>query len=786
MALKSIYHFGPEDRSIEGRSIGAIINDRLCIPILRALHELGVEDFHTNEETCNFLRDKINLNDNDRIVHDNKIEWEYRLKWALNKLRNAGLVIKDPDNHSSWKASEKGTTFLSQHGITSNTELSIVQIEDIRREISRLSREAKESKEKQLKADAIKIITILQEKVRNLNKGDEINNWKFIQVTNKSFGSPGGGWDANEFEGYQFKNDIINKEFILRLITADNEYIVIESITDEVQIANYRLDHKKKLKVENDTTQLIDDGLMTVRHRVPIKDTKKAMIDVGFNENMVITSFTELEQNEDQFISDILDWANYRLKAKDVIRAQREELPKVTLDPEESDEDSGSNPEAYSPNIIFYGPPGTGKTYRTIDRSVKIAAIDRYSLDNHDENKEVFDELVEEGRIVFTTFHQSMGYEDFIEGIKAETDDNGDIHYSVKPGIFKRMVSKAKEAAVVQENFDSTYAKLLSKIKQNKGSLVLETTEQAKEFTIYENSKGNLKFHANTEKKYEAVIRKDYLKIYLETGECMDWPSYIKGVGKYMVEELKYTKETKKVNQNVVLIIDEINRGNVSNIFGELITLIEKDKRIGGSNELLITLPYSPDERFGVPSNLYILGTMNTADRSVEALDTALRRRFVFEEIVPDPSKITDTNEDPLKLIIDEEKETLINLQELLSRINKRIEVLIDRDHMIGHSYFMDIEDVDQLKSAFENKIIPLLQEYFYGNYGKIGLVLGKHFVKISKNEKDVFADFKYDGKEELNQPIYKLSDFKEINFPEAIKDLMGIAEPEKEKEIEN
>ena len=117
----------------------------------------------------------------------------------------------------------------------------------------------------------------------------------------------------------------------------------------------------------------------------------------------------------------------------------------------------------------------------------------------------------------------------------------------------------------------------------------------------------------------------------------------------------------------------------------------------------------------------------------------------------------------------------LVNLQNLLTKINKRIEVLIDRDHMIGHSYFMDVLDLDQLKSAFENKIIPLLQEYFYGDYGKIGLVLGKNFVTITAKEDDVFTDFKYVGKEELNQPIYKLSDFKDLNFSKAVLNLMGI-----------
>ena len=779
MAIISIYQFGPENRSAEGRSVGAIIHDRLCIPTLRALYELGADTYRTNAEIGEFLNGVVNFDDNDRVVHDNKVEWEYRMKWSLNKLRNGALVEKDPENYLSWKISEAGVAFLSQNGIQQSTEIEEDQITEIRKAIGLLEKEAKATKAEQLKANAIEIITTLQEKVRNLSGGEKFNDWSFQEVTHKSFGSPGGSWDAEEFEGYQFKNDALDKEFILRLVSTNSEYIVAESFTDRVQILNYRLDKKGKLVAEEGTISLIDDARMTVNHAVKKEKAKKALIEAGFNDKMLITAFEELEGQEEKVVSDILNWANYRLKAKDLIRSQREELPPVVVESDEEDEDSSSNPEANSPNIILYGPPGTGKTYNTIDRSVKIAAIGRYSATDHEANKEVFDELVEEGRIVFTTFHQSMGYEDFIEGIKAETDDNGKIKYSVKPGIFKRLVKKAKEAAVIGENFDSTYKKLLKHIKDNGGSLILETTEQAKEFTIYENSKGNIKFHANTEKKYEAVIKKEYLKTFLETGECMDWPSYIKGVGKYMVDELGYDKKTKEIKQNFVLIIDEINRGNVSNIFGELITLIEKDKRIDGDNELQITLPYTPNEKFGVPSNLYILGTMNTADRSVEALDTALRRRFVFEEIVPNPSKITDINDDPSTVPLEEGG--FINLQDLLTKINKRIEVLIDRDHMIGHSYFMDVVDLDQLKSAFENKIIPLLQEYFYGDYGKIGLVLGKDFVTITAKENDVFADFKYVGKEELNQPVYKLADFKKLNFSNAILNLMGIKQQEEE-----
>ncbi len=204
------------------------------------------------------------------------------------------------------------------------------------------------------------------------------------------------------------------------------------------------------------------------------------------------------------------------------------------------------------------------------------------------------------------------------------------------------------------------------------------------------------------------------------------------------VDNLKLPKNPK----NFVLIIDEINRGNVSSIFGELITLIEKDKRAGSSEELSVILPYSKKE-FKVPQNVFIIGTMNTADRSIEALDTALRRRFSFREMPPmsylisDESKLKDSNG-----IIGS-----IDVVKILDTINDRIEKLIDKDHKIGHSYFMDIETKPDLVHAFENKVIPLLEEYFFGDFGKIGLVLGNSFITKTGKEDVDFAEFdEYDS----------------------------------------
>lgn len=211
---------------------------------------------------------------------------------------------------------------------------------------------------------------------------------------------------------------------------------------------------------------------------------------------------------------------------------------------------------------------------------------------------------------------------------------------------------------------------------------------------------------------------------------------------------------------NVILIIDEINRGNVSSIFGELITLIEPSKRLGAYDQYVVQLPYSK-ELFAVPKNLIIIGTMNTADRSIEALDTALRRRFEFKEMPP----IYDI----LSIISNDTNS--ISLGQLLKKINDRLEILLSKDHKIGHAYFIGIDDISKLNKAFKNKIIPLLEEYFYNDYSKIKMILGDNFIS-SSNSSDI--DFHLsdndDSTYEEDKVIYNI-----INKEYTIEDFLSI-----------
>lgn len=400
-------------------------------------------------------------------------------------------------------------------------------------------------------------------------------------------------------------------------------------------------------------------------------------------------------------------------------------------------------------NQILFGPPGTGKTYNSINRALEIIG-EKIDGKTRKEIKDLFDIKLETGEIVFTTFHQSMSYEDFIEGIKPiEPKKEGlPVIYRVVDGIFKKICGKTFPFITGEMIGNYKVISLTSEtitLQKPNGYHVSFTFKMLNGLIKY------LKDNGVSIKDFSGKVETDKIdkSIYPELE-----PYIINGYENIIPSLLDRLSNTRHSNTPKVLIIDEINRGSVSNIFGELITLIEEDKRLGENEALEITLPYSK-EKFGVPSNLYIIGTMNTADKSVEALDAALRRRFHFEEMPP-RYDLECINYDYAGF----------KVSEILHTINMRIEKLLDKDHAIGHSYFIlkDGETAEQrLRTSFSKCIIPLLQEYFYGDLGKIGLVLGKGFVRKKEwNEKDnSFANFEYDSISDFDERVlYEFVDY--------------------------
>lgn len=421
-------------------------------------------------------------------------------------------------------------------------------------------------------------------------------------------------------------------------------------------------------------------------------------------------------------------------------------------------------------NRILFGPPGTGKTYRSVAEAVAIvesvALSDLLNPLAYSNTKERFDDYRDKGQIEFVTFHPSYAYQDFVEGIRP-TSLAGELSYDVEPGVLKRIAEAATDnwnasrqpvgaAPSDTERFDAAFRR------------VIEDAENAEDGGY---TKAQLVTGANVEvgaavRRQSLLMRQEGFPTVFQVARSQLlrlWPQRASihkprdidhHTQSFYFAALKLLEKVDREStvtsthdhvplQRYVLVIDEINRGNIAKIFGELITLIEDDKRLGMPNALTVRLPYSPEETpFGLPPNLYLLGTMNTADRSIALLDTALRRRFDFKELMPDASVLPQQPVDG------------VNLQTLLRVLNQRIVFLIGRNHMLGHAYLTQIQDFDELKHRFFNRIIPLLQEYFFDDWTKIRMIFKDgqskpeklHIVRASEEDaQDVFGqDFDF------------------------------------------
>ncbi|WP_249321653.1 MULTISPECIES: AAA family ATPase [unclassified Campylobacter] len=432
--------------------------------------------------------------------------------------------------------------------------------------------------------------------------------------------------------------------------------------------------------------------------------------------------------------------------------AKENDSKQSALEEEKENEPANDNKTATYPlNQILYGPPGTGKTYTTVVKAIEILEerkVDR--SENRDDLKKKFDEYIQGGQIKFVTFHQSYGYEEFVEGIKPVFNQDEGLEYKITNGVFKDISKNAIfNIGDVIEGYTISYVgseliKLKKKNIQGEIPVPIYLVEELARLL----KKGSITIE-DIKNKNAAEKNPEILEKYIVNGYT--------NLFTYLVEY--YMEKSNRKSEKRVLIIDEINRGNISKIFGELITLIEPSKRLGADDEIIVELPYSK-EKFGVPSNLYIVGTMNTADRSIALMDTALRRRFEFVEMMPEYNNLKEV--------------AGIDIGQMLKTINERIEYLYDRDHMIGHAYFINASDMETLANVFKNKILPLLQEYFYDDWEKIRLVLGDNqknedfqFVKVKKNmvAKELFVS-KIDDVDD--KVLYEINNQETFNNPQS------------------
>lgn len=466
---------------------------------------------------------------------------------------------------------------------------------------------------------------------------------------------------------------------------------------------------------------------------------------------------------------DILDWEQLFKQSKKDIQALLPHFNELKSMNSNTDKPYTINTKPL--NQILYGPPGTGKTFYLKDQ-----LFEKYTLKETSITKAQHFETVVSGcswwqviAIALLDLGNSK-VSDIYEHVWVQKKASLSSSKSVRPTLWGQLqshtineceyvnVSSRQQPLIFNKTEDSYWEILEDQLKE----LVPELYDLKDSVDNYNPDPDKIIKNFDFVTFHQSFAYEDFIEgikpILPENGEeATDLGFTIEdGVFKLLCAKAKNDPDNR-----YAIFIDEINRGNVSAIFGELITLIETDKRQGAKNKLSIKLPYSKKD-FSVPSNLDIYGTMNTADRSVEALDTALRRRFEFKEMMPD-----------YKVIKHEEVEG-IQLAKVLKVINKRIELLIDRDHTIGHSYFVGVNTTKKLAKAFNNKIVPLLQEYFYGDYGKIGLVLGNGFVEKLKNNDIEFAAFDYDNANDFKTPTFQLKKQNSNSILSAVQILLG------------
>ncbi len=492
----------------------------------------------------------------------------------------------------------------------------------------------------------------------------------------------------------------------------NNEIIESQSITKD-----YREEFKKWLlkKYKNKNTRSSYIKAIDILSQILSKELFK-QIDDKYLENLYDDLINEQRNpNSKYYHKDAPSYGTYRFYSAS-IKSYREFLKSQPITTKEIKENMN-----FPLNTIFYGPPGTGKTYNTILRAAQI--IENRKIDSYDEALKIFQANLH-SRIEFITFHQNYSYEDFIQGLRPDIENDKQLTFDRIDGVFKNIADEAlenlresKTLQVVKEPFENVFNLFMKPLIDGETE---EKEVKMKNVSFYITAITNKTIHfrkasgGTSHTLSLGTLKKMYVAESILT---------IQGLASYytpLLEELLILgkdssgKKEKVKRKNYVIIIDEINRANISRVFGELITLIEPDKRSDGAMPLETRLPSG--DLFMVPSNLYIIGTMNTADKSIALLDIALRRRFVFEAMYPEYEIAGQTIYD----------------KDILEKINEQIIKTKGHDFQIGHAYFMG-ENKD-LVARMNNKVIPLLLEYYMNDEKEVTGILDKAGLIIEKN----------------------------------------------------
>lgn len=581
---------------------------------------------------------------------------------------------------------------------------------------------------------------------------NDIRYWIYAPGANASHweefyeqGIMGLGWDElGDLEQYKSKEDIVVK--LQELENTDsskkNDSAANWEFKNEIQIGDIIIPKKGRREYLGygivTSAYYYDSKRKNYRKCRKVNWIKKG-VWVDGKGDIVLKTLTDITQYED-----------YVLRLKKLIGIN-----------EESTDIEREEPNNKATNTILYGPPGTGKTYKLKNEYFPIYTSQESLLTKEKHTEQVLKDCSWWQVIALTLLDlgnssvSEIFDHDWIQ-IKTRYSNSK----SVTPTLWGQLQSHTILECESVKYKSRTAPYIFNKMENKRWEILQdEVQDQSPELlSLYDSIK-------NFKPKSDVVIERYVFTTFHQSFSYEDFIEDIKPVMEGDQDELKYDIESGIFQQlctdarndpdnRYAIFIDEINRGNVSAIFGELITLIEQDKREGQPNQMSATLPYSK-EAFSVPSNVDIYGTMNTADRSVEALDSALRRRFSFEELRPKPELLAEIDANATDV-------DGVNLVELLSTINDRIELVLDKDHQIGHSYFIGIHSLEDLKDAFTNKVFPLLEEYFFGDFGKIGLIVGGEFIEeVDKGNKVKLAsNFRYD---EANffaeKKIYKYSD---------------------------